>query len=282
MAEVEAISHDVSLFEYKFAIDLREISLENTDPIECTIKFNYDLFGPEEVQYPSFTIPPNTKSQDIPGHFEFTASRQKEEEVKNYFIKNPLKIQVYNKEVLTGTAEIDLSPFFTNENLKMPFGWQYSVKSTVTNDNSDGQKEVGFIEGTFFLEKEECFSCKSCAKKLKLSTIFKHFGHPKNDCEKSYQEEELKAFRTESDKRRKEKKHQRFRITYDPEKRAKLHKKAYDPEKRAKAYDSSKRAKLYQKEKAENKKIVDEIKRNNWKTIRNARDYGVTWGPGFD
>ena len=273
MAEVEPVSVDVPLFEYKFAVDLREISLENNDPFECTIKFSYDLFGPEEVQYPTFTIPSDTKSQDIPGHFEFTISRRKEEDVKQFLNENFLQVHVYNKEILAGIADVDLGPLFTNKAQKMLFGLKHNAKTIITNKNSDEKTNIGFIYGVFFLEKEECFSCKACGKNLKVSTVFKHLGHPKNDCGKSYQMDELKTFRTKSDKRRREKQHQRIRMTYDPEKRAKLHKKAYN---------STERAKLYQKEKEASKQIISEIEKNNWKSIGKAWDYGVTWGPGVE
>ena len=138
MAEVKPVSADVPLFEYKFAIDLREISLENKDPFdfECTIKFTYDLFGPEEVQYPIFTIPSNTKSQDIPGHFEFTISRRKEEDVKQFLNENVLQVRVYNKEILAGIAHVDLGPFFNNKVQKMPFGLQHQEKAIITDVKS--------------------------------------------------------------------------------------------------------------------------------------------------
>ena len=59
MTDNQAVE-ETSLFEYKFFVCLSEISLKNQKPVECIIKFKYELFGPEEREYPSFTIHPNS------------------------------------------------------------------------------------------------------------------------------------------------------------------------------------------------------------------------------
>ena len=263
MSDVEKV-----LFEYKLFVCLEEISLQIDKPVDCTIKFQYDLFGPGETKYPTFTIAPDEKSHKIPGHFELTVRRKTEIEVKKYVEDNILKIQVCDNDEMIGTASVDLSPFFKKEVAVLPFGLQHREKVAIISNKPDKEMNIGYLYCKFILEEEECFTCKACNDNFKLSTILKHLGHPKNDCKKAYQEDELKAIRTKSEKRRKQKKHQRTRITYDCDKRASMHKKTYDPAKRAKMYQKEKE-KPYDPEK-EKARVIDKVEFEHRQTQKNA------------
>ena len=106
--------------------------------------------------------------------------------------------------------------FFNNEVEEMCFGLRHEEEVNILSIGLNRKKIVGSIYCTFTLEKEECFDCKSCLKDFKLSTILKHLGQPSNNCKNAYTEEELKAIQIKSDNRRRQKKGQRKRITYDP------------------------------------------------------------------
>ena len=145
MAKSDKDTNDDSSFEFKFFVCLDDVSLNNQEPLECTIKFKYDLFSHEEVQYPPFMISGGGKFDKIPGHHVFIISREKDSDIKKYLEENLLKFQIYNKDVLLGVGQTDLSPFSKNEVDEMPFGLKHQDQIEIIGSHNDRPNMIGLI-----------------------------------------------------------------------------------------------------------------------------------------
>ena len=112
---------------------------------------------------------------------------------------NPLKINLFHKDTKIGSGFVDLSVFFKSQVEEMPFGSKHEDKVKI---HGNGEAAIGSIEIEIILEKEECYTCKSCKFYYKVSNMLKHFGRPKNDCKKAYNETEIQTFNENSEIRK--------------------------------------------------------------------------------
>ena len=265
------------LFEYTFVVVLNEISLEVDKPTESIIKFQCDdLFSTKELQYSWLKKGFCHDSKEIPGQDQYIISRMKESEVKKSLDKEFLNIRIFDKDVNFGNASVDLSPFFKNQVEEMPFGLKHVDQVKISD--KDGNN-IGSIDCMFVLTKEECFTCQSCRFYYKVSTILKHFGNPKNNCKRVYSDKELKEFEEKSETRRKQKKLQRSRITYDPVKKSEENKRNYNASKRVNKYKLEKENSKRFKPDEEKVRDIDRIefeeilRKKNEYLINKANEY---------
>ena len=227
------------LFEYTFVVFVDKISLQIEKPTERNIKFQCDdlFFIKTHLEYLELQAKGCHQSKEIPGQDMYIMSRMKESEVKKHLGEKYLDVNLFDKDASFGTASLDLSPFFKNQVIEMPFGQKHEDQVKISD--KDGTN-IGSIDYTVILTKEECFTCKSCKVYFKVSTIWKHFGAPENDCKRDYIEKELEEFYKKSKTRRNQKKAQRKMITYDPVKISKQNKRNYNASKRAIRYKREK------------------------------------------
>lgn len=223
--EKEELFQNESLIEHKCVVIVESISLENNQPVFCTVRHKYLLFGDAEFVSPTFSLETGSKGDEENGLdiWEHIIAPQKmsESEVKNHLKSHPLEISLYEKDDHLGTAEINLGEVYDPKSQKKT---QKSFKQNVEIKSTDGNAmgEMGFF---FVLVTEEFMRCKSkvCKTKImKTSSALKHISHSK-ECKKEYSEIEMQSFRNQAKKRKSEKEIERQREKYDATKRAKKH-----------------------------------------------------------
>ena len=234
-----------SIVEHKFVVSLDEIKLDIYKPVECIIKYEYNLFCSYEICTQPFSLhQENSNFQAIPQDCRpqrnfFISTPKIEEHLKSH----PLKIQVYDKDILLGNSTIELCKVYSSEADKMWFGLRHMGEASIIGSNDN---EIGRIKFLLVLETQDCIECKYCNEYFKESTIRKHAIHNKK-CNIYYTEEDLKFLEELANKRRRQRRSQKHKNTYDPDKRSKIHKDTYDPKKQK--HDPIKRRKKYIKEK---------------------------------
>ena len=88
----ESICNDI-LYNYKLVFWMDKITLEEKESVDCKILFKYDFFRGNEMEFPSFTIKSGVKKSI--GLQEFNIARQKESDIKKFFLDNLFDISVY-------------------------------------------------------------------------------------------------------------------------------------------------------------------------------------------
>ena len=235
-----------SIVEHKFVVSLNEIKLDIEKSVECIIKYEYNLFCSYEVCTQPFSLLQEDSNfqaipQDCcPQQNFFISTLKLKEHLKSY----PLKIRVYDKDILLGNSTMELCKVYSPEADKMWFGLRYMGEAAIIGSNDN---EIGRIKFLFVLETQDCIECKYCNEYFKESTIRKHAIHNKK-CNIYYTEEDLKFLEEMANKRRRQRRSQKHKNTYDPDKRSKIHKDTYDPKKQK--HDTIKRREKYIKEKA--------------------------------
>ena len=234
-----------SIVEHKFVVSLDEIKLDIYKPVECIIKYEYNLFCSYEICTQPFSLHQEDSNfqaipQDCRPQRNFFISTPKIEE---HLKSHPLKIQVYDKDILLGNSTIELCKVYSSEADKMWFGLRHMGEASIIGSNDN---EIGRIKFLLVLETQDCIECKYCNEYFKESTIRKHAIHNKK-CNIYYTEEDLKFLEELANKRRRQRRSQKHKNTYDPDKRSKIHKDTYDPKKQK--HDPIKRRKKYIKEK---------------------------------
>ena len=235
-----------SIVEHKFVVSLNEIKLDIDKPVECIIKYEYNLFCSYEVCTQPFSLHQEDSNfqaipQDCRPEQNFFISTPK---IKEHLKSHPLKIRVYDKDILLGNSTMELCKVYSPEADKMWFGLRYMGEAAIIGSNDN---EIGRIKFLFVLETQDCIECKYCNEYFKESTIRKHAIHNKK-CNIYYTQEDLKFLEELAIERRRQRRSQKHKNTYDPDKRSKIHKDTYDPKKQK--HDTIKRREKYIKEKA--------------------------------
>lgn len=238
-----------SIVEHKLILCLNEIKLDIDRPVECIIKYEYNLFCSYEIcTQPFFLHQEDSNFQAIPGDCcpqrSFFISTPK---IKEHLESCPLKIRLYDKDVVLGKSTMELCKVYSSEADKMWFGLRYMGDTAIIGSNDS---EIGRIKFLLVLETQDCIKCKYCNEYFKESVIRKHAIHNKK-CNISYTKEDLKSLEDMANERRRQRRSQKHKNTYDPDKRSKLHKDTYDPKKQI--HDTIKRREKYKKEKANKK-----------------------------
>ena len=221
-------NQEEKLFEFTFVVFVDEFSLKNLSLKE--LKFTCeDLFAHKQLEYSWLKSDFSLQRKAIPGQAKYMISRMKKSEMKKYLDQNYLHIHEFDDDIKIGTSLVDLSPFFKNQVEEMPFGSKHEDKVKMFDKPTENSgSAIGSIKIEVILETEECYTCKSCKPGYyKVSNMQKHFARPKNDCKEAYNEAELQTFKDDSEKRRKQMKAQRKRITYDPAKKSEENKRYY-------------------------------------------------------
>ena len=266
-----------SIVEHKFVVSLDEIKMDIDQPVECIIKYEYNLFCSYEVRTQPFSLhQEDSNFQAIPRDCHpqqnFFISTPK---IKDHLESYPLKIRVYDKDVLLGNSTLELCKVYSSEADKMWFGLRYMGDAAIIGSND---YEIGRIKFLFVLETQDCIECKYCNEYFKESAIRKHAIHNKK-CNIYYTEEDLKSLEDMANERRRHRRSQKHKNTYDPDKRSKIHK---DTKKQK--HDTIKRREKYKKEKAKKeeeareKDIIrkDKYDKEKWAKERNQTQFDQT------
>ena len=258
---VKQMQEDEKICQHIFVVSLQQIRLKTEKPVDCIVKYSYNLFCDYEVTTsPTFTIEPGFEDTRIvaeKGFNEYKISSQtKESYIKMYLNNHPLRIDVFDQVEILGMATVSLNKLVDYESDNFNRTNQNSFTSWLPI-LSEG-KEIGSIYGLFMMEKEALTRCKSCLEIFKTSTFMKHVSHVKNEgCKKEYSREKIQFLIAESNKCKKQRRVLYNRVNYSSEKRSEKYKNTYDPEKRAAAYERTK-AKRKQRAKDEMKKECEE------------------------
>ena len=256
------VEMDESLFRYMFVVNLDKIKLKTVDHKSYFVKYNYTLFGPEEVKSSPFSIQVEAnESQENSNCFweHLIPPEVKEQEIKKTLKNETFHLEVHNKDKYLGTASIDLSRVYSPESQRVEqqsFKEELEIKST-------NKSVIGTLNALFVLVR--VIQCRQCYGIFHMEKILKHVSHDQ-DCKFEYSEEEMNAFRAQSKKRKHLQKCFRERENYNSKKRSEKHKRTYSPAKRAKKYQEDSAKELEEK-----KKIGEEVAKKNlriWKEDR--------------
>ena len=231
-------STDDTAVEHKFVVVLDKIKLIVEEPIECSIKYEYDLFCSYEVWTKPFPVNEgHSDFQEIPLNHrrenQFSTSNSK---LKEYLDSNPLQVEVFNKDTLLGIATIKLGKLYSPDADKMWFGLRYMAEAPICDLET---KEIGNIKMLIILETEDSIKCKYCNDYFKATAIRKHAIHNKK-CNICYTDEDLKSLQDMAKERQRKRRSQRHQDTYNSEERVKKYKdskKEHDPVKRRAKYE---------------------------------------------
>jgi hypothetical protein len=187
---VKQMQEDEKMCQHIFVVSLQQIRLKTEKPVDCIVKYSYNLFCDYEVTTsPTFTIEPGFEDTRIvaeKGFNEYKISSQtKESYIKMYLNNHPLRIDVFDQVEILGMATVSLNKLVDYESDNFNRTNQNSFTSWLPI-LSEG-KEIGSIYGLFMMEKEALTRCKSCLEIFKTSTFMKHVSHVKNEgCKKEY------------------------------------------------------------------------------------------------
>ena len=199
-----------SIVEHKFVVSLNEIKLDIDKPVECIIKYEYNLFCSYEVCTQPFSLHQEDSNfqaipQDCRPEQNFFISTPK---IKEHLKSYPLKIRVYDKDILLGNSTMELCKVYSSEADKMWFGLRYMGDAAIIGSND---YEIGRIKFLFVLETQDCIECKYCNEYFKESAIRKHAIHNKK-CNIYYTEEDLKSLEDMANERRRHRRSQSIKI----------------------------------------------------------------------
>ena len=98
-----------------------------------------------------------------------------ESEVKEYLRNNKFKIMVYDKDMVVGTASINLMKLYDEESYKVDQQSFLEKAPILKKEEESGSLEydqqIGSIECFFILITEKCTNCKSCGKSFSKTSI---------------------------------------------------------------------------------------------------------------
>ena len=242
---VKQMQEGEKICQHIFVVSLQQIRLKTEKPVDCIVKYSYDLLCDYEVTTsPTFTIEPGSEDTRIvaeKGFNEYKISSQtKESYIKTYLNNHPLRIDVFDQVEILGMATVSLKKLvdYESDNFKRTSQNSFTSWLPILSEG----KEIGSIYGLFMMEKEALTRCKSCHEIFKASTFMKHVNHVKNEgCKKEYSRDEIQFLIAESNKCKKQRRVLYNRVNYSSEKRSEKYKNMkYDPQKRAAAYERTK------------------------------------------
>ena len=216
----------------KFVISIKKISLDISEKISCKFRLDCSLFptqssikldgtccpfqlNPDQAQ--DYTI-------DTEGYKEYINEMDQSELDKNLH-SHPLKIAVYNDELLLGTCNVNLNVIFGSNAEQMNYGLRCIQEGHILDKNDT---MIGSIKFLIALEQEECNQCQGCNEFFQSKLIITHvIRNP--DCKSAYSKEDMDVLKNNASARKKRLRNRRDRRNYDPKKRSQLHAKYYNP-----------------------------------------------------